>query len=58
VEKKIEKELKWVIKVDPKRADKDARKEGFDVEEPQAAVAAAAAAVKKEEKEGKGGAAS
>lgn len=55
VERKIEKELKWVQKVDPARADKEARRAGFDVEEPapkpkkEEKAAAAAAPVKKEE---------
>lgn len=33
VERKIEKELKWTLKLDPKAADKEARRQGFEVEE-------------------------
>lgn len=50
VERKIEKELKWTLKLDPKAADKEARRAGFEVEE-RATEKEAKPVVKKEKEE-------
>lgn len=60
VEKRIEKELKWVQRLDPAQADKEARRSGFDLTTettkppPSSSTAAAAAAASSPPKVEKG----